>query len=325
MTDSIMPDMDRARALLDDIGWNDVAIHSVDGGTVNRTFHLSRGSESWFLRIGPTEGEASDGPTWFTSKGLRREQQAIGFWSNHTRWFPETVHTDFSRSVIASDWVIQKAIPGEPWSTIRDRLSPQHTASLWRQLGTLMAELHSYVGAEFGAPEPGSGFTRWSELVRWDATGLLTDARRYDLPLEPFTDLCELVDRSTRELDEIDTPRLIHSDLGTRHVLVRPDDEGEPVIAGLIDLEFARFADAYAESVFITEAMQVQPDPGYEHFVAAYGAEKPDRPARMRCSIYQLIALGWWASDAMRRNRRHEAMEVLDDMRARLVEDGEMR
>lgn len=325
MTDSIMPDMDRARALLDDIGWNDVAISAVDGGTVNRTFRLSRGTESWFLRIGPTDGEASDGPTWFTSKGLQREQQAIAAWKDHARYFPETVHADFSRSLIASDWVIQKAIPGEPWSSIRDRLTAQQRDSLWRQLGTLMAELHSYVGTEFGAPELGSGFSRWSELVRWDATGLLTDANRYDLPLEPFTELCELVDRSTRELDEVTTPRLIHSDLGTRHVLVKPDEDGEPVISGLIDLEFARFADPYAESVFVAEALQVEPDPGYGHFLDAYGAVSQDRSGRLRSSIYQLTSLGWWVSDAMRRNNRHEAMEVLDDMRARLAVKDEAR
>lgn len=318
MTDSIMPDMDRARALLDDIGWNDVAIHAVEGGTVNRTFRLSRGEESWFLRIGPTEGEANDGPTWFTSKGLRREQQAIAHWHDHARYFPEAVHTDFTRNLIASDWVIQKAIPGEPWSDIRNRLTPDQSASLWRQLGALMAELHSYVGPEFGALEPGSGFRHWSELVRWDVTGLLTDARRYDLPLEPFTGLCELVDRSTRELDEIDTPRLIHSDLGTRHVLVQPGEDGEPVISGLIDLEFARFADAYAESVFVTESLESHPEPGYEQFLDAYGAIRPDRAARLRGVIYQLTALGWWVTDAMRRNSRDEAMEVLDDMRARL-------
>jgi len=311
--------MDRARALLDDIGWNDVEIHPVAGGTVNRTFRLARGSETWFLRIGPTEGEANDSPTWFTSKGLRREQQAIAHWKDHARYLPETVHTDFSRNVIASDWVIQKAIPGEPWSTIRDRLTPQQTNALWRQLGTLMAKLHSYVGTEFGPPEPGTGLSRWSELVRWDATGMLTDANRYDLPLEPFEDLCELVDRSSRTLDEVDTPRLIHSDLGTRHVLVRPDDDGEPVIAGLIDLEFARFADAYSESVFTAQALQAHPDPGYEQFLDAYGAERSDRSGRLRSSIYQLTALGWWVTDAMRRNRRSEAMQVLDEMRARLA------
>ena len=34
-------------------------------------------------------------------------------------------------------------------------------------------------GQEFGGLEVGHGFSRWSELCRWDATGLLTDARNF--------------------------------------------------------------------------------------------------------------------------------------------------
>lgn len=320
MTDSIMPEIERARALLNDIGWDDVEIRNVHGGSVNRTFHLSQGRSSWYLRIGPTEAEASDGPTWLTSKGLRREQQAITNWSNHQRYFPETVHTDFSRDKIASDWVIQKAIPGEPWSAIRARFNPEQTASLWRQLGTLLAELHSYVGTEFGPPEPGHGFSRWSEQIRWDVTGLLTDARRYDLPIDPFNALCEVVDRSTHELDEITIPRQIHSDLGPRHVLVSADANGGPVINGLIDVEFARFADGYSDSVFVSQALETQRNPLFDQFLSAYGAERPDRPARLRSFIYQQVALAWWVTDAMRRQRRSEANEVLDKMRNRMDE-----
>ena len=321
MTDPIMPEIDRARALLDDIGWENVKIETVSGGTVNRTFHLSRGRESWYLRIGPTDAEASTGPSWFTSHGLRHEQQAILAWAKHQHYFPQTVHTDFSRSRIGSDWVIQKEIPGAPWSAIRARLSRENTASLWTQLGTLVSELHAYIGPEFGPLEPGHGFTRWSEMVRWDVTGLLTDARRYNLPLEPFTSLCELVDRNTHALDEITKPRLIHSDLGMRHVLVEFGADGEPVITGLIDLEFARFADAYSESIFVAKALETQHDPMFDHFLEAYGAGRPDRSARIRSLIYQLIALAWWVTDAMRRQRKTEAYEMLDKMRGRIDED----
>lgn len=321
MTDPMMPEIERARALLNDIGWDDVDIHPVAGGSVNRTFHLERASVSWYLRIGPTDAEAATAPTWFVSHGLRREQQAIAHWSNHSRYFAETVHTDFSRSKIGSDWVIQKAIPGDPWSAIRARLSPPQTTSLWRQLGTLAAELHSYVGTEFGPLEPGKGVSRWSELTRWDATGLLTDAHRYDLPLQPFEELCALVDRFSHELDEIDTPRLIHSDLGIRHVMVDFDGEGEPVISGILDLEFARFADAWSESLFVAQALETQPHREFDIFLDAYGADRPDRDARLRNLIYQLVALAWSATDAMRRQRPTEAHESLDKMRARLDED----
>ena len=220
MTDSMMPEIDRARVLLAEIGWDDVQIASAPGGTVNRTYRLTRDDAAWYLRIGPTDAEAEAGPGWFSSMGLQREQRAIALWSGLADFLPTTVHTDFSRSHIDADWVIQEEMPGESWYALRSRLSNNQSQLLWQQFGQLVAQLHSYTAAEFGPPDPGIGYSYWSGLCRWDATGLLTDARKYELPLEPFTNLCELVDKHTHELDEIQTPRLIHSDLGMRHVLI---------------------------------------------------------------------------------------------------------
>lgn len=323
MTDPIMPDIDRARALLNGIGWQDVQIETVPGGTVNNTFRLTDGDSTWYLRIGPTAADVDAGPSWFTGKGLRREQLAIALWKEHAQYFPKTVHTDFSRSQIASDWVIQEAVPGDTWEALRSRLTAEQTRTLWREFGSLMAQLHAYTAAEFGPPDPGIGYRRWSELCRWDATGMLTDAHKYNLPIEPFQKLCDLVDKYTFELDEIETPRLIHSDLGIQHVMVDFRDD-QPFISGLIDMEFARFADPYSESIFVAQALQPQRDPMFDEFLDAYGAERPDRDFRIRCYIYQLVALAWWITDAMRRHRPAEAHEIMDRFLHRLDEDRRM-
>lgn len=319
MTDSMMPDIQRARVILSAIGWQDVQIESVPGGTVNSTWRLFDGDAVWYLRIGPTDAEVNAGPSWFTGKGLRREQLAIAQWGNHRRYFPETVHTDFSHDLIASDWVIQKAVPGEAWEGLRARLTPDQNTALWQQFGQLVAELHAYSGAEFGPPEPGYGFTRWSEFCRWDVTGLLTDAHLYDLPRKPFEQLCELIDRSTHELDEITSPRLIHSDLGLRHVLITFDSEDQPEISGILDSEFARFADPASESIFVTQALMPQLE--FRHFEETYGARRMDRDERLRAHIYQLIAMGWWITDAARRQRPTEVSNLLGKMNVLLSEE----
>lgn len=324
MTDPMMPDIDRARALLNGIGWDEISIETVPGGSINNTFRLTDGDSTWYLRIGPTDVDVDAGPTWFTGKGLQREQRAISLWSQHTHLFPNTIHTDFSRSQVAADWVIQEAVPGDPWEALRARLSPDQTRSLWQQFGGIVAELHAYTAPEFGPPDPGIGYSSWSGLCRWDATGLLTDAHKFGLPIEPFTRLCELVDRYTHELDEIETPRLIHSDLGLRHVMVDFDESDEPFITGLIDLEFARFADPYSESIFVAQALQPQRDPKFDVFLEAYGAERPDRDFRIRSYIYQLVAMAWWITDAMRRHRPTEAREIMDKLVQRLGEDKRM-
>ncbi len=321
MTDPIMPDIDRARALLNGIGWTDVDIETVPGGSINNTFRVTDGVSTWYLRIGPTEADVDAGPSWFSGKGLQREQRAISLWSDHGHLFPTTVHTDFTRTQIAADWVIQEAIPGEPWENIRGQLTPGQSRSLWRQFGELVQDLHTYTSAEFGPPVPGVGYSTWSELCRWDATGLLTDAHKFKLPVKPFSKLCDLVDRYTFELDEIETPRLIHSDLGLRHVMVDFNDENEPEITGLIDMEFARFADQYSESIFVADALQPQRDPMFNIFLEAYGAERPDRDFNIRSHIYQLVAIAWWVTDAARRNNSSELHQMLDLLSDRLDDD----
>ncbi len=321
MTDPMMPDIDRARGLLSSIGWNDVSVSTVPGGSINNTFRLQDDASTWYLRIGPTEADADAGPSWFTSKGLQREQRAISLWSDHGHLFPKTVHTDFSRSQIAADWVIQDAIPGDSWESIHAQLTPEQSRSLWAQFGKLVSELHAYTAPEFGPPDPGIGYSSWSELCRWDATGLLTDAHKFDLPTDPFQRLCDLVDRFTYELDEVETPRLIHSDLGLRHVMVDVSDDEEPFITGLIDMEFARFADPYSESIFIADALQPQRDPMFNIFLEAYGAERPDRDFRIRNGIYQLVAIAWWVTDAARRHEPEEVHKMLDLLNERLDEE----
>lgn len=313
-----MPDLRRARALLQETDWADADIESVGGGTVNSTFRLRRGAEMWYLRIGPTDLEAEAGPSWLSSLGLRREHQAIALWASHQHVLPETVHFDFSRDHIGSDWVIQKALPGNDWHAVRSRLSGQDNADLWRQLGVLIAELHAYIGPEFGTPEAGLGHATWSELVRWDATGLLTDAHKYGLPTQPFQDLCDLIDQSAGVLDAIREPRLIHSDLSPRHVMVQRTERGHVEITGLIDLEFARFADAASESVFVEHALSSTSEEHFDLFLESYGAPEPSADDKHRGEIYQLTALGWWVTDAVRLKRVDRAHTALEDMTRRL-------
>ncbi len=325
VTEHIMPDFEVARSLLHSIGWDQVQLHAVPGGTVNTTYLVANRGRQWYLRIAPTEGQANAGPTWFTSRNLQRELRAVTIWSDHQHLLPKTVYSDFTRTLFPADWVIQEAIPGDSWEAQRARFTPTETRALWRQLGQLSAELHAYVGTEFGPPEQGTGTRRWSEFVRWDAAGLMLDARRYQLSLTPFATLCDLVDRSVHELDEVSQPRLIHSDLGMRHVMVARDEHGTPRITGLIDMEYARFADAYSESIFVDEALKPQRDPMFDEFLDAYGADRADRSFRLRSLIYQLIAMAWWATDAMRRERPSEARDVLNAMIARLDEDKRIR
>lgn len=317
MSASMMPDTDTARALLREIGIVVAEDHIVPttGGTVNASFRVLQGKEpSLFLRIAPSDAEVDAGPSWISSHGLRRELVAIQMLEPYVPVLPRTVHTDWSRRLIDRDWVVQTEVRGTPWNELQAELTPEENLDLWRQLGQMTASMHSLSSRQFGPPEEGLGHESWSDMVRWDVTGLLVDAQRFGIDPDPFHRLTELVNQSVKILDEITEPCLIHSDLYTHHVFVRRTDDGGPEISGLIDFEFARFADPYSESVFVNAALEGDDDAEFQAFCEAYGCEQPTQQSRLRMVIYQLTALGWTVTDLHRTGEADGIPEVLGVM-----------
>lgn len=321
MTSSILPDVDTARALLREIGIiaGPEQVVPMPGGTINTTFRIAQGKESpLYLRIAPDDDEVEAGPGWLSAHGLRREAAAIGMLDAISELLPRTVHADWSRELINRDWVLQTEVPGRPWSEIDEDLTPDEHTSLWRQLGSITRQIHSVVGSEFGPPEDGFGHGTWSDLVRWDVTGFRVDAHRFGIDEDPFRRLTAMVNEAVHILDKVTEPRLIHSDLHPRHLFVRRNEAGDVHISGIIDLEFARFADPYSESIFVMDALAGNSDPGMAAFCEAYGCELPDRSFGLRSVIYQLTALGWVVMDLHRKGQRDAIPEVLARMTALL-------
>ena len=178
--------------------------------------------------------------------------------------------------------------------------------------------MHATRGAEFGPPVEGFGHASLSELVRWDVTGFLVDAQRFDIDPEPFQRLVELVNHSVKILDEVVEARLIHSDLQQHHVFVRRTAPGAVEITGLIDLEFARFSDPGAESVFVTYELEGDPEGSLAAFCQGYECYSPSHDDRIRLAIHALTALGWAATDLHRVGQREKIPEILHAMNERL-------
>jgi aminoglycoside phosphotransferase (APT) family kinase protein len=323
MLSSMMPDTATARALLRENGIivGEEHILPVPEGTINTTFRILRGQEPpLYLRIAPGDAEVEASPGWMTAHGLRREMTVIGMLEPLEHLLPRMVHADWSRELIDRDWVLQTQVPGIPWPELRPELTVDEDRDLWRQLGEITRTIHAVRGAEFGPPEEGYGHGRWSELVRWDVTGFQVDAHRFGIESDAFQRLTMLVNGSVDDLDEVTEPRLVHSDLHDRHVFVRRDDRGAPVISGLIDLEFARFADPYSESIFVMQGLSEGDGEEFAAFCDGYGCEPPARGSEHRSLIYQLTALGWIVMDLHRRGDDERIPEVLERMVVKLDE-----
>jgi aminoglycoside phosphotransferase (APT) family kinase protein len=327
MNTTMMPDQSAARALLRRIGMDvpEKRIAPVFGGTINTTFRIDNGDEGpLILRIAPSDAEVEAGPSWMTSHGLQREQVTIGLLSSVDHLLPRTVGFDDSRQYIDRDWVLQTSVRGQQWQEARKSLTAAEEQDLWRELGGVTRQIHAVTGEEFGPPLTGLGCATWSDLVRWDVAGFSVDAHRYGLEQEPFEQLQGLVDDAAPVLNEITEPRLVHSDLNERHIFIAPGTDGRPHITGLIDFEFARFADPYSETIFIDEALLPSNDGRNVALCQGYECDKPTHDDMVRQHIYILIAMGWTVMDLVRRDQPKQVPALLERMQVMTREAWEM-
>lgn len=305
MNTTMMPDQSTARELLRHVGMDvpEDRIQKVHGGSVNTAYRIDQGGDGpLVLRIAPSDAEAESGPSWFTSHGLRREQTTIRLLSELAYLLPRTVFFDETRAHIDRDWVLQTWVQGDAWIDLRSSLNDTEDMQLWRDLGKIIRKIHSIARDEFGPPEEGLGYATWSDLIRWDVSSFVVDAGRYGIEVAPFEQLQSLVDRVVSVLNEVTEARLIHSDLGQGHIFISREETTQPRIIGLIDFEFARFADAYSESVFVDGALMPTHDGRDAAFCEGYDCKNPTNQDLLRRNIYTMIAIGWGVMDLARKD-----------------------
>lgn len=274
----------------------DVAI-LLTGGSINTSYALHmRDGSSAILRVAPSDATAAAGPSWLTPWGLRRESAVIALAAGLQPLLPLTIARDFQRTVLDRDWVIQRVMPGSLLSEVDTTLPVDERTALWTELGAIMRRLHSIPGDAFGPAVHGERFDRWSDLLQHDVEGLVEDAGRFALPSPPFERLRCLVEKLAPVLDDGVTPHLVHSDLARSHVFVDREPAGRYRIAGIIDLEFGRFADPQMERLITSFRWENAPAEMAPWFFRGYGYgfESPD--ARIRLHLYVAIALGWSAT-----------------------------
>jgi hypothetical protein len=274
-----------------------IAVTQLGGGQINDTRLLAwPDGTRCILRVAPSDATAAAGPSWFTAFGLRREEAVIAAAHELAGFLPVTTAHDFERAVIDRDWVIQDVMPGVPLSEVDRRLDPDARADVWAQVGLFTRRLHDVRGSRFGFPACGPRFDRWSELVAWDAAGLAHDAGRFGLPVDPFARLVRQAGRIPALLDTDVVPSLIHSDLWMPHIFVARDANGGHRLSGVIDLEFARFADSLAEHLPPSFDWGNVPGDMRSAFTAGYGPLTSRLGDGIRTRVYVAVGLGWAAT-----------------------------
>ena len=260
------------------------------GGTFNDVFRVTLADgRRLILKVQPSP----DFPLLAYEQGIMRTEALFYQLAGQRRPVPAVVHTGFGHRGGARDFLLMTEVPGQPWPAVADQIDSNDRGRLRRDLGRIVADLHSMTGTQFGYPaRPLAG--SWQEAFGGMLDTILTEADRYEVALPLPT---EVIRRRAADhaaaLDEVTTPVLVHFDLHDGNILV--DTGGIVQITGLIDAERAFWGDPLADFVCLALLDDIRRD---EEFLAAYreaggpatlGASSPVRLSLYRSYMYLIF------------------------------------
>jgi aminoglycoside phosphotransferase (APT) family kinase protein len=189
-------------------------------------------------------------------------------------------------------FLVMSLRPGVPWSELGDVLEEGERRRLRRELGELIARLHTVRGREFGYPggRLGGPAASWRAAFGAMTEAVLADAERYGawLPETPGR-IRELLAAVGPALDAVTVPTLVHYDLWEGNVLL-DGPPGERVVSGIIDGERMFWGDPLADFVSLALLGDITAD---TDFLAGYAAASGtpvvlDDAALLRLSAYRV-------------------------------------
>ena len=197
----------------------------------------------------------------------------------------EIIALDVSKKIIDRDFMIVRFIPSKPMSEVV--LESADKARICRDIGVFTAKMHGIELPAFGRLADvfsGRGFSSWSECVFDQVRSLESVA----LPAEIFSDIeietvHRLFKRAKPLLDEVKTPKLVHTDLWMGNILIGTASE-KPEFAAIIDADRAMGADPEMEFSSIVWSHS-EPD-----FWCGYGKKlSSELPNLIRRCVYTVM------------------------------------
>jgi aminoglycoside phosphotransferase (APT) family kinase protein len=185
---------------------------------------------------------------------------------------PRVVASDFSRSVISSDYFFMEKLRGAPLNKVKGRLSKRELEEVKAELGNIVGRLGALKAERFGYPRPEAraAASTWREAFLAMVANILEDAGRYQVRLPmPAAEILELFKSRASALDAVKVPALTHFDLWEGNVFVHREGSGPPKVEAIIDGERAFWGDPHAELVSVVLFGDVEKE---ESFFRGYQA-----------------------------------------------------
>ncbi len=269
------------------------------GGLFNNTVRIDyAGYPSVVLRAGPVRRDLL---LPFEYNLMEAEAEVDRLCSQHNIPCSRLLAVDTSKKLVNRDYMLVEYIPSV---SLSDSSVPQSAKSeLYRQTGRYMAMLHSIGGPCFGRVAKvvsGKGFSRWSEAILDELSDIARMLRKENLMEDSLLDDISCLFAGYSPLfDQVQKPRLVHTDLWEGNVLVQ-EDHGQWNVAAIIDGDRAFFGDPDYD--FATPWMMT------EDFIAGYGNIPIDTPERsIKRKLYRMLcdltdAYVWYAEYENREN-----------------------
>ena len=191
-------------------------VSPLGAGEFNAVYAFESAGRKYALKIAPD----SRSPVMTYEKNMMRSEV---FWYEklraHTRIaVPEIFHTDFSRTLLPSDFFIMELVPGRQMNEMD--FSPAEKAAATEKLPRMAAEIHKIKNQGFGYPQCGL-YDTWPQALSAMVQAIVNDAAAMGKSCENGEKLLSLVHRHQNVLARV-ACRMVNFDLmGSEHP-VRP-------------------------------------------------------------------------------------------------------
>ncbi|UQZ36434.1 aminoglycoside phosphotransferase family protein [Paenibacillus sp. PK3_47] len=192
---------------------------------------------------------------------------------------PEVYSYDESLRLISSPYFFMEKIEGQPYSEVKESLSPEERSSIEHQIGRYQRLINEIKGSGFGlfGQSPAETGQSWRATFTSLMNRLLADAAWLGVTLPAAQEeIRRVLERYYSALDEVTEPRLIHWDLWNGNVFVK---DGR--VISIIDWERALWGDVLLEYYF-------RHFENSQAFYAGYGADFDSPNERLRKKLYDL-------------------------------------
>ena len=256
-------------------------------GKHNTSYWVDSGRGRFVLRIAPPD----DAGFLFYERRMMRQEPELHALVRAQTGIPvaEVVAYDFTRTLVARDYLLMAALPGTPLSDFPGLTRAQFERAL-RQVGGYLRQLHALIAGEhlaeeahgyLGAHRPMDPQSTWAAAFRVMWNKLLDDVVACGAyTSEDAQGLRDLLDLYIELFDRPVVPCLLHMDVWSQNILI--DELGN--VTGLVDFDRALWGDVEIEFAVLDYCGISEPA-----FWEGYGTQRDESPAaRIRRQFYLL-------------------------------------